>query len=229
MVLPLLKSQEAKAKKDAKVYEELKSVTLEYAQLIEDSEYPLPVKVNSVLHLFSIFDERSALKGVLFQRLFEICERNGQLKIVVENLKKVEEISRDWALSLEERRNLYRSCALTLDRNNEPVAAFQVMMAYLKLFQKSQVDELAKHQVEREAKRCVILAVKVPTVIDFADILQLTTVKHLQAKDKEVFDFLNLFTTTDSKQFPTKVKGFNKLMEEEKLNMEDVIKKKQYV
>jgi Ca2+-transporting ATPase len=41
-----------------------------------------------VLHLFSIFDERSALKGVLFQRLFEICERNGQLKIVVENLKK---------------------------------------------------------------------------------------------------------------------------------------------
>lgn len=75
----------------------------------------------------------------------------------------------------------------------------------------------------------MILAVKVPTVIDFADILQLTTVKHLQAKDKEVFDFLNLFTTTDSKQFPQKVKGFNKLMEEEKLNMDDVIKKKQYV
>lgn len=88
---------------------------------------------------------------------------------------------------------------------------------------------MGRHQVEREAKRCVILAVKVPTVIDFADILQLTTVKHLQAKDKEVFDFLNLFTTTDSKQFPAKVKGFTRLMEEEKLNMDDVIKKKQYV
>ena len=92
------------------------------------------MKVNSVLHLFSIFDERSGLKGVLFQRLFELCDRNGQLKIVVENLKKVEEISREWALSLEERRTLYRACALALDRNNEPVAAFQVMMAYLKLF-----------------------------------------------------------------------------------------------
>lgn len=75
----------------------------------------------------------------------------------------------------------------------------------------------------------MILGVKVPTVIDFADILQLTTVKHLQAKDKEVFDFMNLFTTTDSKQFQAKVKTFSKLMEEEKLDVEDVIRKKQYV
>lgn len=137
MVLPLLKSQERKASKDTKTYDELKAVTLEYTKLIEESEYPLSIKVNSVLHIFSIFEEKSALKGVVFQRLFELCDKNGQLKIIVENLKKIEEISRDWAMSLDERRSLYRSCALTLDRNNEPVAAFNVMIAFLKLFQKS--------------------------------------------------------------------------------------------
>ena len=73
------------------------------------------------------------------------------------------------------------------------------------------------------------MGVKVPTVIDFADILQLNAVKHLQAKNKEVFDFMSLFTSTDSKQFESKVKNFQKLMEEEKLEVEDVIRKKQYV
>ena len=73
-----------------------------------------------VLHIFSIFDEHSPLKGVVFQRLFELCDKNGQLKIIVENLKKVEEISKEWTMSLDERRDLYRSCAVILDRNNEP-------------------------------------------------------------------------------------------------------------
>lgn len=75
--------------------------------------------MNSVLHIFSIFDEKSALKGIVFQKLFELCDRNNQLKIIVENVKNVEEKSRDWALSLDERRELYRSAAITLDRNNE--------------------------------------------------------------------------------------------------------------
>jgi len=68
--------------------------------------------------------------------------------------------------------------------------------------------------------------VKVPTVIDFADILSLNAVKYLSGKDKEVFDFMSLFTQTDSKEFETKVKGFTKLMTEEKLDIEDVIHKK---
>ena len=63
-------------------------------------------------------------------------------------------------------------------------------------------------------------------MIDFADILQLKAVQNLQSKNKEVFDFMSLFTSTDSKQFETKVKGFHRLMDSEKLEMEDVIRKK---
>ena len=66
-------------------------------------------------------------------------------------------------------------------------------------------------------------------MIDFADILQLNAVKYLQGKNKQVFDFMSLFTSTDSKQFQAKVSGFKNLMDHEKLSMEDVIKKKQYV
>ena len=161
-----------------------------------------------MLHIFSIFDEKSALKGVVFQRLFELCDRNDQLKIIVENVKKVEEISKEWNMSIDERKELYRSSALSLDKNNEYVAAFQVTVAYLKLFQKSSDQEIQAAKIEHEAQRCVILGVKVPTVIDFADILQLKAVQNLQGKNKEVFDFMSLFTSTDSKQFEAKVKGF---------------------
>lgn len=54
------------------------------------------------------------------------------------------------------------------------------MAAYLKTFQKASDAELAQQKIENEAKRCVILAVKVATVIDFADILKLNAVKFLE-------------------------------------------------
>jgi hypothetical protein len=54
------------------------------------------------------------------------------------------------------------------------------MAAYLKLFQKSNDAELTSHKIENEAKRCVVLAIKVPTVIDFADILALNAMKYLK-------------------------------------------------
>lgn len=47
MVLPLLKTQEKRALKDKKLYEELKNITIEYSKLLEESEYPLSIKVNS--------------------------------------------------------------------------------------------------------------------------------------------------------------------------------------
>jgi hypothetical protein len=63
------------------------------------------------------------------------------------------------------------------------VAAFKAMIAYLKLFQKCSDAELTAFNLEHEAQRCVLLGVKVPTVIDFADILQLKAVKALQGKN----------------------------------------------
>ena len=72
------------------------------------------------------------MKSLTFQRLFELCDKNGQLKIIVENLKKIEEISQDWKLSTEERRVLLKSCAHALDRNNETQSAFKILKGYLK-------------------------------------------------------------------------------------------------
>lgn len=77
---------------------------------------------------------------------------------------------------------------LTLNSINS-VAAFSVMMAFLKLFENSNDQELAANNIENEAKRCVLLGVQVPTVIDFADILSLKAVKYLQGV---MFQYYNI-------------------------------------
>ncbi len=84
------------------------------------------------------------MRGIVFQRLFQMCDKNGQLKIIIDNLKQVITISKDWKMSVDERRELYRACAIALDRNQEYVAAFHVLAQFLKMFQKSQPSELAQ-------------------------------------------------------------------------------------
>ena len=54
------------------------------------------------------------------------------------------------------------------------------MEAYLRLFEKAGEAELLKHKVEVEARRSVLLAIKVPTEVDFAETLKLNAVKYLQ-------------------------------------------------
>ena len=44
-----------------------------------------------------------------------------------------------------------------------------------------------------------------PTVINFDEVLDLDAIKHLKAKKKEVFDFMSLFTSTDAKDFSSKI------------------------
>jgi hypothetical protein len=46
LILPLLKNQENLAAKKPQVYEDLKHITLEFCKMLEESQYPLSIKVN---------------------------------------------------------------------------------------------------------------------------------------------------------------------------------------
>ena len=54
------------------------------------------------------------------------------------------------------------------------------MEAYLRLFEKANQQELTSHNIDAEARRCVILAIKVPTEVDFGETLKLNAIKYLQ-------------------------------------------------
>lgn len=83
--------------------------------------------------------------------------------------------------------------------------------------------------IEPHARRCVILAIKTTTVINFEELLDLKAIKALESKHQDVFKFLSLFTQTDAKNFSKEMSQFDKLMQAEGLVKDEMILKKTYV
>lgn len=70
------------------------------------------------------------------------------------------------------------------------------MHAYLKLFN---ANEGA--QIESDARRCVILAIKAVDVINFAELLELPAVKQLVDKHSKLLKLLNLLSQGSCSEF----------------------------
>jgi hypothetical protein len=54
-------------------------------------------------------------------------------------------------------------------------------------------------------------------------------VKHLASKEKEFFEFFNLFIKSDARDFKGQVKQFEKIMLTEQISMQEAINKKSYI
>jgi len=92
--------------------------------------------------------------------------------------------------------------ANVLDKDQD-AAAYEVMHAYLRTFEKTKnEDDLKKVQnLQESARKCIILAIKACSVINFEEILDLKAIKAVQQTEKEVFEFISLFVNTDVKDF----------------------------
>lgn len=100
-----------------------------------------------------------------------------------------------------------------------------MLHAYLRQFESDKDFSI----VEPEARRCVVLAIKSPCVINFEELLELKAIKALESKHQEVFKFLNAFTKTDAAEFKQGLSGFGALMKQEGFTEAEVILKKSYV
>jgi len=116
----------------------------------------------------------------------------------------VENTIAGWTLTCPEKRQLLKEVYISLDRINDP-KAFKVSHAYLKQFQnESKYAQIKPEELESldvDARRCIILAIKARDVINFEELIELNAVKKLEEGHKEVLDFLDLFTSTDAKNF----------------------------
>jgi len=180
------------------------------------------------VQLYNSVAPDSGLKGYAFEKLVELCASDNCLEIMVTKARSIVEDSKEWCLTADERRSLYVTVARSLDQYNDSSYAFKVMHAYLRLFKKKlSADELKL--TERDARRCVILAIKAVDVINFEELLDLQAIKQLSGANEEVLNLLNLFTTTDAKGFEAQINKFAKLMKAEGLTKEELIVKKSYV
>jgi len=86
-----------------------------------------------LLHFSNNFGAENGLKALVFEELINLTSREGSLSIVAEHARKIEQESKEWKLTEDERRSLFKTVAVALDKANDE-GAFIVMHAYLKQF-----------------------------------------------------------------------------------------------
>jgi hypothetical protein len=77
--------------------------------------------------------------------------------------------------------------AVILDKEND-AGTFQVMHAFLRTLEKAPESEILKH--EKEVRRCVILAIKTGSVINFEELQDLTAIRALTGVSEWRHNFL---------------------------------------
>ena len=98
------------------------------------------------------------------------------------------------------------------------------MHAYLKLFKGDEAST-----IESDARRCVILAIKAVDVINFAELLDMPSVKQLTDKHAQLLKLLNALSQSSCSEFAGQLGEFKTLMKEESLTELDLTTKKSYV
>ena len=93
----------------------------------------------------------------------------------------MEQEQASWQLTTDERKALYKSVAQSLDAANDE-GTFKVLHAYLRQFE----SDKQFSSVEQDARRCVILAIKSPCVINFEELLELKAIKALESVSRLV-------------------------------------------
>ena len=66
--------------------------------------------------------------------LVELCAKEGQISIIEKNVENVEKVSSEWTLSKDEKRELFKFCANSLDKSHNFRGAYGTTLAYLKQF-----------------------------------------------------------------------------------------------
>lgn len=209
-------------------YEKTKTLASQFFSLLVDSQYSLKIKVDALVQLYNSVHNNTGVKAIAFEQLVELCLKENCCDIIVERARKIVDDSASWNLTKEERRQLYQKIGRVLDQLGESSHAFKVIHAYLKMYDAAEASA-KQNEIEADARRCVILAIKAVDVINFAEIEDLAAVKQLTQKHAKVFSLLSLFTQASAQEFKAKLNEYKDLMKNEGLTEQELIVKKSYV
>ena len=124
-------------------YQRARDLSVKFVELlIEESDYSLKIKVDSLVQLFNSVHTLSGIKSYALEKLIDLTLRENCTDILIERARKVVEETAGWNLTIEERRSLYSKVGRALDQLGESGAAFKVLFANLKLYKES--DELTQ-------------------------------------------------------------------------------------
>lgn len=118
------------------------------------------------------------MKALIFTLLIELTSKNGCFEILSQRAHVADQEAKAWGeMTVAERQMFYSRVATVLDKEGDDTGAFNLMHAHLRLFEKASEDELKEQ--ENAVRRCIILAIKASTVINFEELQDLAAFKAL--------------------------------------------------
>ena len=100
-------------------YKTAKAIASAFIELLLESGYSLRIKVEVLVQLYNSVHSNSGLKSYAFEKLVELCTNENCLEIMIGKAREIVADSKDWNLTVEERRSLYRTVARSLDQQND--------------------------------------------------------------------------------------------------------------
>uniref|UniRef100_A0A7S3IG68 PCI domain-containing protein n=1 Tax=Strombidium inclinatum TaxID=197538 RepID=A0A7S3IG68_9SPIT len=183
-----------------------------------------------LLNLFLLLGEHTSMKAQMFVNLVKFTDKHDQLpSVMIRQVEQIRTLSREWDLSTEERISLYIECAKALENNNSASTAYSLYYDALVLLEKPSVPKASKAQFQPYAISLVQQALRCPEVFFFDEITLLESVKELKTSAKDLFGLIDFYLTSSIAEFKKGLANKKKLLEENKIEKEAAILKKQYI
>ena len=100
-------------------YDKVKSMTQQFIEALLESDFSLNVKISALVQLYNSVSARKGLKAYAFEKLVELCAKENCLEIMIGKARTIVDESKEWDLTDDERRSLYRTVARSLDQQND--------------------------------------------------------------------------------------------------------------
>lgn len=147
-----------------------------------------------------VAEDRGALRYSVLRVVVELAAKAGLVgKIVDTILPNVDRFLKQWGMSVEEKRDMYRICCESLVSADMVDRAFAFNCKMLELYNGATEAEL--DGVRDAAVSAIVAAVRLPNLYRFDTLLELAAVKRLgESPDEEMkllFELLNIFVKDD--------------------------------
>lgn len=178
-------NEQTKADTDSQIFEAL-DMAYEYI----DDFYELYIV------LLNVFERDEKFRYHVLMKLLDVLDQNNTTLIIINNLKSIQQISKNWNISAHERIKLYVKSANILSKHNEDHDAYLTLIAAITLFEK---DQKIIKEYEQVINHAITIALQHPKVVQY-DILSGLPAVILQIESNPTFalyELLQIFTNGD--------------------------------
>lgn len=156
------------------------------------------VKLYTVL--YNIFKQNERFRYHVFVKLLDYWEANNCAVVIRNNLRIIDEISKNWDITVDERIEMYKKAVKLFKALDEQLDAYELMLKTLELFgDDKNLISTHKEFIEGTIK----LALQHPKIAQFGELYNLPAVKTQREEktDEKLIELLHIFTYDNLEEY----------------------------